>query len=209
MKTLCAAAGAALLACNLACPAQTEVACGRPLDAPLQSRAVLTIDSRSASLEIVGTDQDNIHVTCTAGDSDGAQNLRIRLSGTDGNRTLTITGRHAVHNNLQIRIEVPRQTSLRIHMPAGEVKVEEIAGNKDIDLYAGQITISSTRAWDYRSVSASVDVGEVNARVYGADKGGFFRNFTRHTLDGDYQLHAHVVTGEIDLLGEKARTSSD
>jgi hypothetical protein len=87
--------------------------------------------------------------------------------------------------------------------------VEEIAGDKDIDLYAGQITISSTRPWDYRSVDVSVSIGEVNAPVYGTQKGGFFRGITKETADGEYLLHAHVIAGEIDLLGRSARATTD
>jgi len=91
-------------------------------------------------------------------------------------------------------------------MPAGEVKVEEIKGDKDIELYAGQITISSAHEWNYRSVNASVTIGEVRAAAYNADKGGFFRSFTKKTSDGEYRLRAHVTTGEIELLGKKALT---
>jgi hypothetical protein len=63
--------------------------------------------------------------------------------------------------------------NLGVQMPTGEVKVEEIVKDKDIELYAGQTTISSARAWDYRNVNASVDLGEVDAPVYSADKGRF------------------------------------
>jgi hypothetical protein len=94
-------------------------------------------------------------------------------------------------------------------MAAGEVKVEEIAGDKDIDLYAGQISIASARPWDYRSVDLSVDIGEVKAPAYGADKGGFFPSLTKKTVDGEYGLHAHVITGEIDLLSRNARGSAE
>ena len=45
MKSLCTAAGAALLACSLAGFAQTETACDQALDVRLRSRAVLAIDS--------------------------------------------------------------------------------------------------------------------------------------------------------------------
>jgi hypothetical protein len=206
MKTLHAVTGAALLACNLAGIAQTETACGQILDAPLRSRAVLTIDSRPAGLEIVGTDQEAIHLSCTAHDAENAMEVRIRLQD-DGK--LTITGGSLKNGNLQIRIEVPRKTSLKIQMAAGEVKVEEIAGDKDIDLYAGQISIASARPWDYRSVDLSVDIGEVKAPAYGADKGGFFPSFTKKTADGEYGLHAHVITGEIDLLSRNARGSAE
>ncbi len=108
-------------------------------------------------------------------------------------------------DSLHVKIEVPWKTNLRVRMPAGEVKVEEIKGDKDIDLYAGQITISSEHEWNYRSVNASVTIGQVSAAVYGADKGGFFRSFTRKSADGEYRLRAHVMTGEIDLVGRKAR----
>jgi hypothetical protein len=209
MKTLRAATGAALLACNLAGVAQTEAACGQILDAPLRSRAVLTIDSRPAGLEIVGTDQEAIHLSCTVHDVENARVIRIRLSGNQDDGKLTITGGSLTNGNLQIRIEVPRKTSLRVQMAAGEVKVEEVAGDKDIDLYAGQISISSARPWDYRNVDLSVDIGEVKAPAYGTDEGGFFPSFTKKNVDGEYGLYAHVITGEIDMLATNARGAAE
>jgi hypothetical protein len=209
MKTLCTAVGAALLACNLAGFAQTEAACDQALDLRLRPKAVLEIDSLSAGLEIVGTDQEAIHLTCTGGDVQNARDIRIRFSGNQDDGKLTITGGSLKHNNLQVRIEVPQKTSLRVKMPAGQVKVEDIAGNKDIDLYAGQITISSARPWDYRSVHLSVDIGQVSAPVYGEDKGGFFRTVSKQNANGEYWLHAHVLTGQIELLGDHARTAAE
>ena len=111
MKTLRATTGAALLACNLSGIAQTEAACGQTLDAPLRSRAVLTIDSRPAGLEIVGTDREAIHLSCTVHDVENARDIRIRLFGNQDDGKLTITGGALKNGNLQIRIEVPRKTS--------------------------------------------------------------------------------------------------
>jgi len=209
MRTLSAVAGAAVLAWNLAGLARAEVPCGQTLDAPLRPRTVLRVHSRPAGLEIVGTDQAAIHVSCTSGDEDDAQRIRIQFQGNQDDETLTIAGDLRKGNDVRVRIEVPRKTNLRVEMAAGEVKVEEIAGDKDINLYAGQITISSTRPWDYRSVDVSVSIGEVNAPVYGAQKGGFFRGITKETANGEYSLHAHVITGEIELLGRSARATSD
>ena len=209
MRTLSAVAGAAVLVWSLAGLARAEAPCGQTLDAPLRPRAVLRVHSRPAGLEIVGTDQAAIHVSCTSGDEGDAQRIRVRFQGNQDDETLTIAGDLREGNNVRVRIEVPRKTSLRVEMSAGEVKVEEIAGDMDINLYAGQITISSTRLWDYRSVDVSVSIGEVNAPVYGAQKGGFFRGITKETADGEYSLHAHVITGEIDLLGGSARATTD
>jgi hypothetical protein len=209
MRTPFAVASAAVLALNLAALARAEIPCGQTLDAPLRPRAVLRVHSLPAGLEIVGTDQAAIHVSCTLGDEDDAERIRIRFQGNQDDQTLTIAGDLSKGTNVRVRIEVPRKTSLRVDMSAGEVKVEEIAGDMDIDLYAGRIAISSTRLWDYRSVDVSVSIGAVNAPVYGAQKGGFFRGITKETADGEYSLHAHVITGEIDLMGRSAGATTD
>jgi hypothetical protein len=208
MRFVFAVAGAALFACNLAARGEPKVSCDQTLTAPLRSSAVLVIDSRPAGLEIVGTDQEAIHVTCRGGNSeDAAHHIFLQFSASPDGGRLRIEGSHVRHgNNLQVRIEVPWKTNLSVRMPAGEVKVEEIKGDKDINLYAGQITVSSAHEWNYRSVDASVAIGEVRASAYDADKGGFFRNFTKKTANGEYRLRAHVTTGQIDLVGRKKRT---
>jgi hypothetical protein len=49
----------------------------------------------------------------------------------------------------------------------------------------------------------------VKAPVYGAEKGGFFRSITRETANGEYSLHAHVIAGEIALLGRSPHATTD
>jgi hypothetical protein len=166
----------------------------------LRLRADLVIESRPAGITVVGTDAETIRVSCTVQHDADPRDFELRFSGTAGYGRLAIAGGGPVHNeNLEIRIEVPRKTNLRIHTGAGEVKVEGITGDKDIDLYAGQITIDSPSDAAYKRVDASVVIGEVNASAYGVDKGGFFRCFTKTMAEGEYRLRAHVMTGEIDL----------
>lgn len=175
----------------------------------LQSRDVLMIDSSPAGLQIVATDQEAIHVSWTAGSDEIARDVAFHFSPTANGGKLSIEGAHLRrgNNNLEVKIEVPRRTNLSVRMFAGEVKVEEVKGDKDIELGAGQVTISSIHEEDYRSVDASVGVGEVKAQAFGADKGGFFRSFSTKNSSGDYRLHAHVTTGEIDLLGNAEQKS--
>jgi hypothetical protein len=104
---------------------------------------------------------------------------------------------------------VPRKTNLRVQMSAGQVKVDEVVGDKDIYLRAGQISISSSHSWNYQAVDASVEIGEVNAQAYGVTKGGFFRSFTKKTVGGEYRLRAHVLTGQIELLGKSVSEKTE
>lgn len=198
-----AIAASILLWSGAAAHAETSVPCAATLEKAFRSEAHLVIDSRPAGLVIAGTDQETLHVTCTTDDPDQARDLHFHYSGGADGGTLSINGGTMHHGGYQIRIEVPRRTGLRVRMGAGQVDVQEVAGDKDIELYAGQITITS-HAWDYRSVSASVDIGEVDAPVYGADKGGFFRSVSRQDAKGEYRLHAHIMTGQIDLQGNRA-----
>ena len=211
MNSLRSAAAIALFLSTSACFSQPNLPCGQPLDAALHSGADLTIDSRPAGIEILttdaATDQQTIHVTCKAEDTDSTTHLQ--LSGTPTHAKLTITGVHLEHNNVQIRIEVPRKVNLDIQMPAGQVRVTDIVGDKRIELHAGQITISSDHKWDYKDVDVSVSIGQVSAPVYGTDQGGFFRELHKRNSDGEYRLRAHVTTGQIELLGRNTRTTTD
>jgi hypothetical protein len=164
---------------------------------------MLMIDSKPAGLHIVGTDQVAIHVSCSASSDETATSAAFHFSPTANGGKLSIVGPHLQHGNngLEVKIEVPRRTNLSIRMFAGQVTVEEVKGDKDIEVGAGQITISSIHDGDYHNVDASVGVGEVQARAFGTDKGGFFRKFSRKNSNGDYRLQAHVTTGQIELLG--------
>jgi hypothetical protein len=197
MRLLWACAAAVVLVAGPMGYAETVGDCDHPIEAPLRSRAALVIESRPAGVEIVGTDAETIRVSCSS-ETGHALDVELRFSGTPGYGRLNITS-PVKNQNLHIRIEVPKKTNLRFHMGAGEVTVEQITGDKDLDVYAGQISIHSPSDDAYRSVDASVDIGDVNARAYGVDKGGFFRSFSRTTKDGEYRLRAHVLTGEIDL----------
>ncbi len=181
-----------VLALPLAGLAQAD--CSGTLSAPLHSGSALTIDSVSLGMKIVRTNgnaPDTVRVSCSSSSSDESSRIHMKLSGDASKERLEVTG-DSTHNG---------NPELRIRMAAGEVTIDGIEGDKDCELTAGQITISDARAQSYRNVDASVDIGEVKAAAYGQDMGGFFRHFHWKSLDGDYHLHAHVMTGEIDLLG--------
>lgn len=203
------AAAAVVLCCAVPGLAQmVSVTCDQTLTAPLHARSLLEIASRPAGLEIVGTDEEKIHVTCDTRDSDNARRVRLRFSPNATGGKLKIEGEHLRHNNgSQIRIEVPKRTALMVRMFAGEVKVQQVAGEKDVAIGAGQITIDNHN-WSYRNVDASVSIGQVNAPMYNANKGGFFRGVSESTKDGEYRLRAHVTTGQIDLRGTRTPPGS-
>src|SRR5260370_28094291 len=136
MRSVCCAAGAALLAYNIAGFAQTKTPCSQTVGYPLQSRAVLMIDSKPAGLHIDGTDQVAIHVSCSASSNETATNVAFHFSPTANGGKLSIEDPHLQHGNngLEVKIEVPRRTNLSIRMFAGQGTVEQVKGGKAIEV---------------------------------------------------------------------------
>jgi len=203
MKFLCI--GSAAMLCLGTCVgiAQTSGTCAAPFEAPLKSGAVLSIDSRSAEIQIVGTDQETIRISCTLKQPEQAKEIVLQFSEGKTSSKLRLKG--GPTNNVSIRIEVPRATSLTIHAPAGELHVEGVSGDKDLDLHAGEITVSHVAGVEYKSVDASVGVGEVHVSAFGIEKGGFLRKFTKEIPGGKYRLHARVGSGSIQLMEGQAK----
>jgi hypothetical protein len=167
------------------------------LTVPAEAGTRLAVYSKPAEVDLVGTDGREIRVTCRLDDSDDSARVHIRYRKDDGTGELSITD--GPSNNVHITIEIPHQTHLRVRVPAGAIHVKDVTGDKDIDVHAGEVTISGVSPEAYRTVDASVEIGEVRASQYSVEKGGFFRSFKRFSADGLYRLDAHIITGSIKL----------
>jgi hypothetical protein len=193
-------AGVALLSVAItgAGLAQTSGTCAAPFESPLKSGGTLSIASRSGEVVVVGTDREKVRVSCVLDDPGDAKSVQLSWSGIEGYRKLQVHGGGAIHN-FHVRIEVPRKCNLKLEVPAGDVRVNDLVGDKEVELHAGEIVISPVLAADYRSASASVGVGDLSASAFGVQKDGFFRSFSRENASGQYRLRVHLATGTINL----------
>lgn len=171
-------------------------------EAPFPSGGQLRMHIRSSGVHVSGSNEDKIVIRFSAPDRDSLDNVRVQLK-QDGNRgDLEITG--GPNNNFQIDIEIPRQSNLYFRMFAGELDIDHVEGNKDLQIHAGQMDISLPDANDYGPVDTSVTTGGLEASAFGVSKGGLFRSFHSKTVPnkssaGKYFLHAHVGAGELDI----------
>lgn len=93
-------------------------------------------------------------------------------------------------NHFKATIDVPAAADLAIHLKAGELVIGAIAGNKDLDSYAGNITIAVSNPDDYARVDATLKAGDIQASAFGGSKSGVMPHFTwsgpgKHTLRAD------------------------
>jgi hypothetical protein len=142
-------------------------------------------------------DSGTIRITCEATPEQLKQiNVKIRAGATSADVFISNTP----HNNFHATIEVPARTGLRVRMFAGEVVIDGVEGDKDIEVDAGRIEIRIPHPEQYGRRDASVHAGSIEASAFNVSKGGLFRSFEQKG-PGKYRLHAHVATGEIQLRG--------
>jgi hypothetical protein len=156
----------------------------------------LRMHIRSGEIRIVGSDDNKVRVHYDGEHADRFHNVRVSLQATGNNGELRVSG--GPKNRFEIEIAVPKSCDLSVRIPAGDVTVKGITGDKDIQLTAGELTIDVGKADDYSSVDASVYTGDLDAEAFGVDKGGLFRSLHQHG-PGKYRLRAHVGTGELQL----------
>lgn len=105
------------------------------------------------------------------------------------------------NTEFDVELEVPANTNLDVHEKVGDLTVDNIEGDKDLELSVGDIRISDGHS-GYRMVRASSGVGDVSSDGYGETSGWLGKTLKYHG-DGKYELRAHVGVGDITLLGKR------
>ena len=133
--------------------------------------------------------------------------IRVTVNGNAGNARVDVAaaGQHAdvnvrdtPHSSFKAVIEVPKATDLTIRLAAGELVLAAIAGNKDVESTAGNVTIVVGDAKDYSAVDASVKAGELKADPFGESKSGLLQHFT-WSGSGTRRIRAVLGAGNLVL----------
>jgi hypothetical protein len=167
-----------------------------PFAVDFPSGSNLRVHLRSGEFRIVGHADNRIAVHLNGRNAGNARDLTVRFRRSDNTADLRVFG--GPKNNLEVTIEVPSSTMLFVRMPAGDLSIEGVSGDKDVELHAGDLTIAVGNAADYSHVDASVMSGDLEAPPFGESHGGLFRSFEK-SGSGKYKLHAHVGAGDLTL----------
>ena len=173
----------------------TDIA-NHPFSADFAAGGKLRLRVRSAEVQIIGTADDKISVALSGRNARDARKLKVRFERSASTAVMRICG--GPRNDLTITIRIPSDTDLTARIPFGDVHVQNVRGNKDVELHAGDLTVDVGDSTAYSRVDASVFTGELDADAFGESHGGLFRTF-KHTGNGRYRLHAHVGAGQITL----------
>lgn len=160
------------------------------------SGGTIRLHLEAGGYTIRAASSDNIVVTYPPNPHGESIAVKVEIKAMASRADIYV--RNTPHNNFSATIEVPRHSNLWARLSAGELTVEDIDGDKDVELWAGQINIDIPHPDAYGHRDASVLAGSVEASAFNVSKGGLFRSF-RQEGSGKYRLHAHVTTGEVDF----------
>ena len=157
----------------------------------VQPGGLIRIDLSAGGYTISGSDSNAIVVTF-----EQPQRVKVEIKAT--NSGADVSSRNTPHNNFHATIEVPRRSDLWVRLSAGELKIQDVTGNKDIENLAGSVEIEVAHPEEYGHRDGSVTAGELEASAFGISKAGLWRSFQQEG-PGKYRLHAHVGSGSLTL----------
>jgi hypothetical protein len=125
-----------------------------------------------------------------------AKNIKIQLKRSGSAVDLKLS--HVPKKELQVTIEIPRSTNLYTRMHGGDLSVQDVVGDKDLELTGGDLTIQVGSPEDYSHVDLSVKFGDISGTQFGDPK-GWIGNSLQKDGNGKYKLHARVMAGDLVL----------
>ena len=159
----------------------------------------IRMELSAGDYNISGGAEHRLRVVWSVRDAEQLPRVRARADVRDRDATITTSGPST--KGLRVSIEVPQRSDLYVRLTAGDLRVEGVRGNKDIELHAGDARIDVVRAEDYHAVDASLWAGSIHAEPFHVFKDGLFRSFG-WSGTGPYRLHAKLKAGDLRLYSK-------
>jgi hypothetical protein len=190
---------AVAIVATVASVAAVQSAGSSSLERPFAPNGRVKMDLAAADYRITGAPEPRVRIEWTARDADTLPKVEVHadVRGTE----LSLTTNGPGNRDLKFTIQVPNQSDLYVRLSAGDLTIENIRGNKDVELRAGDLRIDVGRAEDYHAVDASLWAGDIKASAFQIVKEGLFRSFD-WTGHGPYRLHAHLLAGDMFLYSK-------
>ncbi len=150
---------------------------------------------------VKGTDPQHIHLRYTpkSRHPDFAERVRLRFEVHGSEAEIEFKSPH--DGEIDTEVEVPSPTNLHVRLSVGDLSVEGIGGNKDLQVHVGDIKVNPGATPDYSDVDASTHIGDIDGSSWGEPKGWLGRSLKFHG-NGQYQMHVHAGIGDISFASK-------
>jgi hypothetical protein len=168
------------------------------IEQKFQAGGNIEVKLSSGGYLISGADSDTVSVTYSCDSPGMLREIKVAIKTQGSNASISV-GNTPDNHNFHATIEVPRRSALWVRLTAGDLRLEGVEGDKDVEVRAGNIEIEVPHPDEYGHRDASVTAGDLDASVFNVTKGGLWRSF-RQSGPGKYRLHAHLMAGNISFV---------
>jgi hypothetical protein len=176
---------------------QTSTRPSDSLERPFVQNGKIRMELSAGDYTINGGTGNRIRIGWSAREEATVRKAHVSAEVRGSEATIAADG-PTNNSGLRFTIDVPNQTDLYVRLTAGDITIEDVRGNKDVELRAGDLRIDVGRAEDYNHVDASLWAGDIHAAPFNVVKGGLFRSFDWKG-SGPYRLHAKLKAGDLRL----------
>jgi hypothetical protein len=136
---------AAIATLGVAVSAQ-EAGTSGSLERPFAANGRVKMDLVAGDYLITGAAQPRVRLDWSVRDREALARVKAQADVRDGEISITTDG--PSNKGLKFAIQVPNQSDLYVRLTAGDLKIEDVRGNKDVELRAGDLRIDVGRADD-------------------------------------------------------------
>jgi hypothetical protein len=97
---------------------------------------------------------------------------------------------------------LPAHTALKVKLDVGDLNIQGIRGNKEVQVRIGDLRIGYEDPDEYAHVETTTHIGDVNDPLQSGDAHGFLGKSEDFTRQGKYHLRASVWIGDLSLFDE-------
>jgi len=184
-------------------------------DLKLEPGGRLVVDAGASDVFVTGRSGSGVHVVVTSNRDDLEELFTFNFREEPGAVRLEMR-KHSLepwpkHLQVRMEVEVPTKTNLDIHTGGGDVKVNHLEGETNLETSGGDVKVSSLTG-DLTAHTSGGDIelrdltGDVNVRTSGGDitLENAHGRIEAHTSGGDVTAslaHGNAKGGEIETSG--------
>jgi hypothetical protein len=189
--------GVLLLASPVLAEAPRAAITGPSIERPFAEGGSVRLQLTSGDYVVRAGASDRIVVRWEADDEARVKDLQRLVVDVQVTGAVALVSTEGKANHVRFVIELPARSDIRLRMRAGEIRLQDIEGHKDVRMTAGDLRIGVRRE-SLSIAHASVTFGDLDARALGVSKSGIKRS-----LDwiggGRYELDARLGAGDLTL----------
>ena len=148
-----------------------------------------------------GSDPTHVVVRYTPDLRKPWQENKVQLRWRTHNSSLQMEIRAPLSLSVDAELELPSPISLEVHMTGGDLAVEGVEGDKNLQLFAGDLKVDVGTLESLREAEVSSGIGDANVPSAGTMH-GWLGHTWKYQGSGPYRLYARTTFGDVSLVAK-------